>query len=149
MKQKTKVYVISGAILLIFTVFLTAKNSKTKVKSLKTQKEKLNYTIGWDIGKNLKSQSIDVDPNILLMGIKDSVKGNKQKLTDTEMRVTMDAFRKKTQAKQMQESNKTAEKNKMEGIVFLAKNKTRKGVITLPSGLQYRVIKKGVVSNKV
>jgi FKBP-type peptidyl-prolyl cis-trans isomerase FklB len=106
---------------------------------LKNQKDKMSYIIGMDIGNNLKKQSIDVDPNILTKGVKDALAGGKPLLTEQEISETMAAFQKEMMAKQEQ----VAKKNKAEGDAFLSENKKKEGVKTLPSGLQYKVIKAG------
>lgn len=110
---------------------------------LKDKKEKISYIIGMDIGQNLKNQSIDVDPDILARGLKDGLSGGKPSLSEQEIRETMTAFQKEVKAKQEELIKKLAEKNKTEGEAFLAENKKKEGVQTLPSGVQYKVIKAG------
>jgi len=110
---------------------------------LKDKKEKISYIIGMDIGQNLKNQSIDVDPDILARGLKDGLSGGKPPLSEQEIRETMTAFQKEVKAKQEELIKKLAEKNKREGETFLAENKKKEGVQTLPSGVQYKVIKAG------
>lgn len=106
---------------------------------LKNQKDKMSYIIGVDIGNNLKKQAIDIDANILTKGIKDALAGSKSLLTEQEIRDTLAVFQKEMAAKKEEASKK----NKKEGEVFLAENKKKDGVKTLPSGLQYKVIKAG------
>ncbi len=110
---------------------------------LKNQKEKVSYSIGLNIGRNvggdLKKQSIDIDPNILAKGFQDALAGAKPLLTDQEIQETMATFQKEMMAKQAE----TGKKNKERGEAFLAENKKKEGVKTLPSGLQYKVIKAG------
>ena len=106
---------------------------------LKSQKEKVSYIIGMEIGSNLKKQAIDIDSTILARGIKDALTGGKPLLTEQEIQETMAAFQKEMMAKQTE----VAKKNKAEGEAFLAENKKKEGVKTLPSGLQYKVIKAG------
>jgi FKBP-type peptidyl-prolyl cis-trans isomerase FklB len=110
---------------------------------LKNQKEKVSYSIGLNIGRNvggdLKKQSIDIDPKILAKGFQDALAGAKPLLTDQEIQETMATFQKEMMAKQAE----IAKKNKERGEVFLAENKKKEGVKTLPSGLQYKVIKAG------
>ncbi|MDI7258626.1 MAG: FKBP-type peptidyl-prolyl cis-trans isomerase [Thermodesulfobacteriota bacterium] len=84
-----------------------------------------------------------MNPDVLLRGVKDAISGNKPLLTEQEVGETMAAFQKEMKAKQEEMMKKTGEKNKKEGEVFLAGNKKKEGVVTLPSGLQYRVIKNG------
>ncbi|MBM4279062.1 MAG: FKBP-type peptidyl-prolyl cis-trans isomerase, partial [Deltaproteobacteria bacterium] len=111
--------------------------------ALKDQKDKVSYIIGMDIGTNLKKQSVDINPQILLKGIKDGLSGNKPLMTDQEMKDTIASFQKEMQAKQEEVNKKMGEKNKKEGEAFLAENKKKEGVVTLTSGLQYKVMKKG------
>lgn len=110
---------------------------------LKTERDKISYGIGMDIGENMKRQSIDIDPDMLAQGIKDVFSGGKLLLTEEELRATMENFRKDMMAKQKMQMQEMSDKNKKEGEAFLAENKKKEGVITLPSGLQYKVIKAG------
>ncbi|MFO0752095.1 MAG: FKBP-type peptidyl-prolyl cis-trans isomerase [Thermodesulfovibrionales bacterium] len=110
---------------------------------LKNQKEKVSYSIGLDIGKNMKKQSIDIDPDALAKGLKDALSDSKPLLSDKEIQDTMTAFQKELAAKQEDRTKKLGEKNKKEGEAFLAANKKKEGVKTTASGLQYKVIKAG------
>ncbi len=110
---------------------------------LKTERDKISYGIGMDIGENMKRQSIDIDADKLAQGIKDVFSGGKLLLTEEEFRNTMENFRKDMMAKQKMQMQEVSDKNKKEGETFLAENKKKEGVITLPSGLQYKVIKAG------
>ena len=110
---------------------------------LKDQKDKVSYSIGINIGKNLKKQSVEVNPDILLQGIKDALSGGKTLMTDQEVNETMMNFQKEMMAKQQARMKELGEKNKKEGEAFLAENKKKEGVKTLPSGLQYKIIKEG------
>lgn len=107
------------------------------------EKEKLSYSIGMDIGGNLKRQSIDVDAEFLAKGFKDSYGGGKTLLTEDEARQAITAFQKAMMAKQAEAMHKLAEKNKADGEKFLAENAKKEGVKTLPSGLQYKEITPG------
>jgi FKBP-type peptidyl-prolyl cis-trans isomerase FklB len=110
---------------------------------LKTERDKISYGIGMDIGENMKKQSIDIDPDKLAQGIKDVFSGGKLLMTEEEFRNTMENFRKDMMTKQKMQMQEISDKNKKEGEAFLAENKKKEGVITLPSGLQYKVIKEG------
>ncbi len=125
-------------VLLGFLFFMSQVHAQETLV-LKNQKDKVSYIIGMDIGNNLKKQSIDVDPNIFVKGVKDALSGAKPLLTEQEIQETMVAFQKEMSAKQEQ----VAKRNKAEGEAFLAENKKKEGVKTLPSGLQYKVIKAG------
>ena len=114
-----------------------------ETKELKTQKDKVSYAIGLDMGNNLKKNELEVDPDILARAIKDVLSGSKPLMTDQETRETLMALQKDLQAKQLERNKVLGEKNKKEGDAFLAKNKKQEGVKTLPSGLQYKVITAG------
>jgi|WetSurMetagenome_2_1015567.scaffolds.fasta_scaffold204232_2 FKBP-type peptidyl-prolyl cis-trans isomerase FklB len=110
---------------------------------LKNQKDKVSYTIGVYSGKNLKQQSVDIDPDIMVKGLKDSLSGGKTLLTDQEMQEVMAVFQKDMTAKQAENRKTQGEKNKKEGEAFLAENQKKEGVKTLQNGLQYKVIQEG------
>jgi len=131
--MKLKLIVILGIL------FLVSQVNAQENLVLKNQKDKVSYIIGMDIGTNLKKQSIDIDSNILAKGVKDALAGTKPLLTEQEIQETMMAFQKDMMAKQ----EEIGKKNKKEGETFLAENKKKEGVKTLPSGLQYKVIKAG------
>ena len=120
-------------------LFLVSLVDAQETPVLKNQKDKMSYIIGMDIGNNLKRQSIDIEPAALARGIKDALAGGKPLLTEKEIQETMALFQKNMMAKQQEVANK----NKKEGETFLAENKKKEGVKTLPSGLQYKVIKEG------
>jgi FKBP-type peptidyl-prolyl cis-trans isomerase len=116
----------------------------------KSQKEKLSYAIGMDIGQTLKKQSIDVDPQFLSSAIKDSLTGAAPQLTEDQMREVLTTFANEMKSKQMAAMAKTqdaakaaAPENLKKGVDFLAANKSKPGVQTLPDGLQYKVVKEG------
>jgi FKBP-type peptidyl-prolyl cis-trans isomerase FklB len=135
--MKLKLVVFLAILLLASQVY--AQDQAT----LKSPKEKLSYSIGVDIGNTLKRQQIDADAALLGQGIKDAMSGGKLLLSEQEIRDTMQNFQKDMVAKQTERMKKLAEENKKAGDAFLAENKKKAGVVTLPSGLQYKVIKDG------
>ena len=110
---------------------------------LKNEKDKVSYSIGLNIGSNFKSQSVDINPDILIKGIKDAISGSKPLMTEKEIQETMTVFQKEITAKQAERTKSLAETNKKEGEAFLAANKGKDGVKTTSSGLQYKIIKDG------
>jgi FKBP-type peptidyl-prolyl cis-trans isomerase len=110
---------------------------------LKGDKEKISYSIGMEIGGNLKRGSVEVDPDMLAKGLKDSYVGGKTLLTEEQARQALEDFQKTLMAKKAEEMQKIAEKNKADGETFLAENAKKAGVTTLPSGLQYKEITPG------
>jgi FKBP-type peptidyl-prolyl cis-trans isomerase FklB len=110
---------------------------------LKTDKDKVSYGIGMTIGKNLKKDAVDVDADLVAKGLKDAFSGGNTLMTDEENRASMAKFQKELMEKQAEASKKAAEKNRKEGEEFLAANGKKEGVVTLDSGLQYKVLKSG------
>ncbi len=110
---------------------------------LKTQKEKASYVIGVDIGKTIKKGGVEIDADLLARGIRDALGGGKLLMNEQEIKETMAAFQQEMTAKQTQARKELGEKNKKEGQRFLAENGKKPGVTTLPSGLQYKVLRPG------
>jgi len=108
-----------------------------------TDKQKTSYSIGINIGMNLYEQQVDVDTTSLLKGIQDGLANQKPALTEAEIRATLMALQKQIVDRQEAQKKALAAKNKSEADTFLAQNKTKPGVVTLPSGLQYKIITAG------
>jgi FKBP-type peptidyl-prolyl cis-trans isomerase FkpA/FKBP-type peptidyl-prolyl cis-trans isomerase FklB len=113
--------------------------SACKEPKLETQKQKMSYAIGQQIGKSMKAQELDVDVDALAMSIKDALKGANSRMTDDEIRATMQT----AQEEMMKKQNQAGEENLKKGADFLAANKAKEGVVTTPSGLQYKVVAPG------
>jgi len=111
--------------------------------ALKTQKDKFSYALGMNLGANLHKQSVPVDPNIMARGLKDALAGGKTLLTEEEARAVITAVQNDMREKQQAKMQAAGDANKKEGEAFLADNKSKEGVIALPSGLQYKVLKEG------
>ena len=110
---------------------------------LKDQKDKVSYSIGLDIGNTFKKQKMDVNPDILMSGLKDGISGAKPLLTEDEVKETMTAFSKDMMQKQTNLNKEAAFKNAAAGQKFLDENNKKDGVKTTASGLQYKVLKEG------
>jgi FKBP-type peptidyl-prolyl cis-trans isomerase FklB len=110
---------------------------------LKDQKDKISYSIGLDIGTTLKRQLIEVNEELLNTGIQDGLSGKKPLLGEDQVKETMAVFQKEMLAKQAEAKKAAAAKNSAEATKFLAENKTKEGVKTTASGLQYKVLKEG------
>lgn len=110
---------------------------------LKDDKDKVSYSIGLDIGNTFKKQSMDINLDLLMAGLKDAINGNKPVMTEEQIKETMTAFSKSMVEKQQSASKEIAAKNEAAGAKFLAENKAKQGVKTTPSGLQYKVITEG------
>lgn len=121
----------------------TAPATKPKAITLTTQQDKISYAIGMNMAKTLQRQSVQVEPDILVKGLKDVLTGNKPLLSDDEAIATLTTLQNDISAKRQEKAQQLAAANKKEGEEFLGANKGKEGVVTLPSGLQYRVLKEG------
>ncbi len=110
-------------------------------KEMKTEQEKISYALGYNIGQNLK-RDFDVDLDAFFKGIKESQEG-KSSLSEEEMKQTMTTFQNQMKEKQMAKMKESAGANKTAGEAFLKENKEKEGIVTLESGLQYKVITQG------
>src|SRR6266567_5893596 len=108
----------------------------------KDSRETNSYCVGANWGSNLKRQEVDVDLELLITGLRDAFAGHSA-VSDEQVREAMMTLNKEVRAKQEEKRKRLSEKNKQEGEKFLAENKTKPGVITLPSGLQYKVLAEG------
>jgi len=126
----------------------TARKTGTATKdeavtALTSTKQKASYAIGMNWGTGLHRQGIDVDSAALIQGMKDALAGGKTLLTEDEARSALMQLQKEMQEKQQAKAAAEGDANKKEGDAFLAANKTKEGVVTLPSGLQYKILKEG------
>jgi FKBP-type peptidyl-prolyl cis-trans isomerase FklB len=120
-----------------------ATTTAQKPLVLATEKDKQSYAIGINVGKSLHRDDIDVDPRILLQGIKDELAGGKALMTDDEIKATLTQLGTEVRQKQEEKRAAVAESDKKAGDAFLAENATKEGVVTLPSGLEYKILTAG------
>lgn len=126
--------------LLLAAVGCTAGEKKVELKDLR---DKVSYSIGMNLGRDLKEQSIDIDPELLVAGLKDMLAGKTPLLTEEQVREAVTAFQKDLATKQEAKAKVEGEKNLKAGEAFLAENAKKEGVTALPSGLQYKVLTAG------
>ncbi len=110
---------------------------------LKTDKDKVSYSIGADIGKSFRTRGLDLNEQILIQGFKDAYAGKKTLLTDEEAQAALEAYKKEMMAKQEATAKEQAAKNVKEGATFLAENKKKEGVKTTATGVQYKILTAG------
>ncbi len=113
------------------------------VTELKSEKDKLSYAIGVSTGKNLKKQGTDIDMKILIQGMKSGLAGEKLLMPEKEIRNVMNNFATSLRQNDQVTRRQAMDVNKKKGDAFLAENKSKPGVVTLPSGVQYKIIKTG------
>jgi FKBP-type peptidyl-prolyl cis-trans isomerase FklB len=124
--------------LLVLSLSLNAWG-KEPAGGLKTDKQKFSYTAGYQIGQNLKRQNLDLDSKAFSQGAQDAIANAKPRLKPEEMQAAIQAQQKKDMEKQAAVAKKSLDA----GQAFLEANKKKDGVVTLPSGLQYKVVTEG------
>lgn len=130
------------SLLVFFSVVGCGQVNNSDDVKLTSKIDSVSYSIGLDIGKNFKKQDIEITPEVLLAGIKHAA-ADTSILPDEVIKTVMTNFQIEMREKQQNKNNVVSEKNKAEAIAFLAENKTKPGVVTLESGLQYKVLKSG------
>jgi FKBP-type peptidyl-prolyl cis-trans isomerase FklB len=120
-----------------------ATPSPAPASGFTTQKEKLSYAIGMEMGKGVKSQGLDVDPTILVQGLNDALSGGNSKMSEAELRQVITGLQQEIRQKQRQAEESAAAENKSKGDAFLAENGKKDGVVTLSDGLQYKILTAG------
>ena len=121
----------------LLLVVLVLPGCGGKKVTVETLKDKFSYSVGLNIGNEIKKDSISFDIDVLVQGIKDAqADSSKRLMTPQEAQQAITAY-------QQEMMSRRAETNRKEGQVFLEENKKKEGVITLPSGLQYKVVATG------
>ena len=111
--------------------------------TLKTQKDKESYALGMSIGTGLHKQAIPVDSAVVSRGLRDAMTGGKTLMTEEEMRSTLTQLQGEVRKLQDDKVHAAGATNRKDGEAFLAENKTKEGVVTLPDGLQYKILTAG------
>lgn len=110
---------------------------------LDTKTDKVSYSIGADLAKNLKQQGVSVNPEALAQGLKDAFAGGSMLMSAADMEKTLNFVKTEIRQRQLMAPKLAGDENRAAGEAFLAENKKKPGVVTLPSGLQYRVLQAG------
>ncbi|MCU0588995.1 MAG: FKBP-type peptidyl-prolyl cis-trans isomerase [Syntrophobacteraceae bacterium] len=126
-----------------------AEPSKAKAE-LKTNKEKLSYTLGYDVGRRIKQNAVELDMEVFVKAFRDGMSGREGVLSEEEMKAALVPLQEEMKTRRVEDAKKKAEqnkelseKNKAAGATFLAETAKKEGVVTLPSGLLYKVVKEG------
>jgi len=114
---------------------------------LTARKDRFSYALGMNqgagLGAMLKKQSVEIDPKLVIQGFNDGLTGAKTQLTEQEAQAVLQEVGTEVRKAQMEKAQKEGEANRTEGAAFLAANKAKEGVVTLPSGLQYKILTAG------
>ncbi len=114
-----------------------------ELPDLGNEKARANYSVGYQIGDDFKRQGVEINPEALVKGIQDAISGKTPLMTAEEQRATLVNLQRQVATRQKQNKPKQAQKYRGEGREFLASNANKPGVVTLPSGMQYKVIREG------
>ncbi|MDM8561326.1 FKBP-type peptidyl-prolyl cis-trans isomerase [Candidatus Parabeggiatoa sp. HSG14] len=129
--------------LTVLAVGLSMTAQVSAEQTLTSPTDQLSYTFGYNIGQNLTQQGIKVNLDAFANGLNSALSKKKPLLTPKEMNEVMTAFQKDIRTRQLKKQKQQANKNIKEGEAFLAKNAKKPGVVTLSSGLQYKVLTPG------
>jgi FKBP-type peptidyl-prolyl cis-trans isomerase FklB len=126
---------------------LAAAYAQQPPQELKTEKDLRSYALGRDLGNQLRKVSVEIDPALFAKAMAEALAGRETVMSDDDAKVIIGRLQAELKAKQMQPASapdpKKVEENKKAGDAFLAENKRKPGVVTLPSGLQYKVLTAG------
>lgn len=135
-----KIKLVAAAVMgLAMSTAIAANNAV----SLTSDKDKLSYSIGADLGKNFKKQGIDINPQAMGKGLEDGMGNGTLLLTEQQMKDVLNKFQTDLMAKRQADFSKKSEDNKAKGESYLSQNKSKPGVVVLPSGLQYKIMEAG------
>ena len=133
----------SGCYSLMAVVLCAGLARAAEPVELNDQKAKVSYGIGMNLGTQWRQQEVPIDPDLLMKGMKDAMEGKEMLMTEEEMRNTLMTFQNEHRARQMEKRKLQGEQNQAAGEKFLSENKSKPGVVVLPSGLQYKIINEG------
>jgi FKBP-type peptidyl-prolyl cis-trans isomerase FklB len=131
--------ILAAAVVLLLSFTAAAQNAPV----LKTDKDKFSYALGMNFGENFRKQGLELDPAVFAKAFAESFNGGKTAITDEEMKTLLTAAAQEIRKKQAAQQEEKGDAALKEGEAFLAANKTKEGVVTLPNGLQYKILKSG------
>jgi FKBP-type peptidyl-prolyl cis-trans isomerase FklB len=140
LKEKAMKYVLTAilSISFLFNICFAAEEVE-----LKDQKDKESYSLGYQFGQGAKHEGLDINVEFYSSGIRDALSGSKPQLSQEEIQKTVLEVQKRVVAAHQKELKEMSAKNLSAGKAFLEENKKKEGIITLPSGLQYKVLAEG------
>ena len=128
---------------LALTILIMLVSGSVLAQGVESDKDKLSYAVGWDIGADIKRRSTEFNVESLITAIRDVVADNEPKVSADEMRLLLTELQEKVRAEQVEQFRKLSEENQAKSEEFLEANKSKTGIVVLPSGVQYRIIEEG------
>jgi FKBP-type peptidyl-prolyl cis-trans isomerase FklB len=133
-------WMLAAAMTLLTTIVAVAQDTAPEPK---TDKDKFSYALGMNVGENFRKQGLDLDPALFSKAFSEAFSTGKTTMSEQDMQTVLMAASQEIRKKQAAAQAEKSEHAKAEGDKFLAENKTREGVVALPSGLQYKILKAG------
>lgn len=112
-------------------------------QDVSTEKGKLSYAIGWDFGQDIKRRGEEFDVESVVEAIRDTVAGREAQVSAEEMVALLQSFQAKVRQEQVEAFQELASENQAKSEAFLEENKSKTGIVVMPSGVQYRIIEEG------
>ena len=141
--MRRAVICLIGLVVLLPFLSLATDQDRAAVTELNSFAEKISYVLGQEIGNSFKESPVEIDLDIFIQGMSDSLKGSKSLLDADETNQIKQEFSRQVQQSRQTQMAALSEKNRVDGEAFLAANKNKEGVVTTASGLQYKVMNKG------
>lgn len=138
-----KKYLAGMALVLLMSTVVAQERPPVGNGPFKDERDQASYAFGMNIGRGWKQGQVDLDPDAVVHGLKDSLAGNATLLTEAQMNETLARFGRELRVLQQHRREQLAEENRRLGEAFLARNQTNQDVVSLPGGLQYQVITQG------
>ena len=129
--------------LLMIAISCTSSEKLVETPQLTDYMDTVSYSVGVDIGKSFRLQEMEINPNIMARGLSDAFSNKETAITDEEIQSTLINFRQEFQQKQRELSQRKAQEAAVAEEAYLAESASKEGVVSLPSGLQYKVITPG------
>lgn len=133
----------SISVILLAAALVACGGNDYKDVKMENAQDSASYALGFNIGRNIKSQITDINNEVFLSGLAQAVKGDSSILTNDEIAQQITAYQQQLVEKKDAEMKDLGEKNKKDGDAYLAANKSKEGVVTTASGLQYKILKAG------
>ena len=130
-------------VLLMIAISCTSSEKVVETPQLTDYMDTVSYSVGVDIGKSFRLQEMDINPDVMARGLSDAFSDKETALTDEETQSTLIKFRQEFQEKQREIAQRKAQETAIAEEAYLAESASKEGVVSLPSGLQYKVITPG------
>ena len=130
-------------VLLMIAISCTSSEKLVETPQLTDYMDTVSYSVGVDIGKSFRLQEMDINPDAMARGLSDAFSDKETALTDEETQSTLIKFRQEFQEKQREIAQRKAQEAAIAEEDYLAESASKEGVVSLPSGLQYKVITPG------